>query len=119
MWPAGGGRSAKGFGPTLSPMSVHQGREKNPSYLTALHKRRAGVAPNNPLFSENKTLDASFLRCDAYQVWMVASHSETFTHRCITLPWVSLTPGQDEELKLVTGIPLSSRDMDELEQGCP
>lgn len=85
----------------------------------SLHKRRAGVAPNNPLFSENKALNTFLLHCNAYQVWTVPSHSEIFAHRCITLPWVSFTPGRDEELKLVMENPLSFRDMDELEQGCP
>lgn len=96
-----------------------KGKEKKPSHLTSVPKRRAEVAPNNPLFSENKLLDTPFPHRDAYQVWMVVSHSETFMHRCITFPWVSFTPGRDEELKLVTRNPLSSRDVDDFEQGCP
>lgn len=36
----------------------------------------------------------------------MASHSGTFMHRCITLPWVSFTLGQDKELKQVMGKPL-------------
>lgn len=91
--------------------------EKNLSHLMSLHKRRARVAPNNPLFFENKMLDTSFPHCDAFQVRTVASNSKTFTHRNITLPWVSFIPGQEEELKLVMGCPLFA--MDKLEQGCP
>lgn len=60
-----------------------------------------------------------YLSCTAMTIrfgwWLLSKNS---MHRC-TLSWVSSTPGQDKEIKLMMGNRLSSMDMGELDPGRP